>query len=579
MTALSRWLLRRPSCPEADPAWTVFTVGAWRWQVASPWVAVLRIGDQMAPPRADALSLPDLGLPLETWQRAGILDVVKAGKHRTVWRLRLPQATLYVKFYPLADWQAWLRQKLRPTKARTEALTALRLQQLGIRTVTPLAWGETAQGASCLITLGLQEAVTVRDVLEGRQPADLHPAERRRLTAELADLLARMHDQSIVHDDLHAGNLLLARGPDGDWQLHLVDLHAVRFKSRLTWQQAQANLVMLNRWFVQRSSRSDRLRFWLRYVSARSAAAGLNADIRTLAQDLESKTWQSCLRFWQKRDRRFVTENAYIRRICQGFCAGFAVRDLPAELIQELADDPDRPFASASAMLKASPSSAVVVLRRSFSGQTVHYVWKRFAVTRWTDPWVHLVRPTPAQRSWLNGHRMRECGLPTPRPLLVLHRKRRGLIGESYLLTEYLENAVPLRDAWNAVATRPGRRILIEGTARLIREMHRRHLSHRDLKAANLLVNERGELFVIDLVGVERHRVLDHKRRIQNLARLHVSFWNDPTLRAADKLHFLTVYLQAGLHGMIEWKAWWRAIAAATQRKIEQNRRRRRPLS
>jgi hypothetical protein len=120
---------------------------------------------------------------------------------------------------------------------------------------------------------------------------------------------------------------------------------------------------------------------------------------------------------------------------------------------------------------------------------------------------------------------------------------------------------------------------VVERTARLLRDLHRRGLAHRDLKAANLLVGTDGELSLIDLVGLERPGNLSNKQRIQNLARLHASFHDDPRLSKADKLRFLRIYLSWGLFGSKGWKAWWRAIAEATARKIERNRRRGRPLT
>ncbi len=559
--------------------WTVRSRGPWRWHVAAGWVEVLLTFSAESPRDHADLKLPELGLPLGTWHQAGRLLVVKSASHRIVWRADLQNATLFIKYYPLADWRARIRQCLRPAKARTEALTALRLQSCGIRTVTPIALGEAEDGSSCLVTLGLRHAQTVRDLLEGPQANRLASEERHRLTLELADLIALMHRQGILHGDLHAGNLLLAEAADGQCHIHVIDLHTVHFVSRLRPRQAWNNLILLNRWFIQRSSRTDRLRFWRRYVARCAHSPLAPAAPKQTARRLEQETWQSCLRFWRKRDRRCVSENAYFQKVRLGRCVGFAVRDLPVELIRELAADPEAPFADSSRVLKCSRSSAVVVLERAWAGRSARLIWKRFGVTRGSDPWVHLVRPTPALRSWINGHRLRECGLPTPRPLLVLHRRRFGLVWESYLLTEFVENATDLRQAWDALQTRGERRRTIEATARLIGEMHRRCLSHRDLKAANILATAPGELILIDLVGMERLRKLSRRRKVQNLARLHLSFCLDGGLSLLEKLRFLGAYLRSGGGDCRDWKRWWRDIAAATVKKIEQNRRRGRPLS
>ena len=62
--------------------------------------------------------------------------------------------------------------------------------------------------------------------------------------------------------------------------------------------------------------------------------------------------------------------------------------------------------------------------------------------------------------------------------------------------------------------------------------------------------------------------------RVQNLARLHVSFCQAEWLSRTDKLRFLRAYLgREGFRDRRAWKAWWRDVAAATDRKLARNRR------
>jgi hypothetical protein len=204
-------------------------------------------------------------------------------------------------------------------------------------------------------------------------------------------------------------------------------------------------------------------------------------------------------------------------------------------------------------------------------------VYKRFRVTSQADPWLSLLRPTAAHRSWVNGQGLWERDLPTPRPLAVLHRG--GLLArEGYLLTEKVPDALDLHAFVRGLGPperQVGLRRLIEQVARLVRDLHRRRLSHRDLKAANLLVNPERVWFV-DLVGVRRHRRLARGRRVQNLARLNASFLHHGGLTRTDRLRFLRDYLRGGFH---DWKRWWQAIGAATLAKVARNERTGRPLA
>src|SRR5262249_30846490 len=159
----------------------------------------------------------------------------------------------------------------------------------------------------------------------------------------------------------------------------------------------------------------------------------------------------------------------------------------------------------------------------------------------WLSPW----RRTAALRSWVLGQGLRERCLPTPRPLAVLHRRRHGFKYEGYLLTEkvpeardlhaYLAELVELKHAerWSRL------RRTSDQVARAVLGLHRRMLSHRDLKAANILMPPaRSPLphphaqdagvpvnaqwpWLIDLVGLPPYHRLRRARRVQNLARLH----------------------------------------------------------
>jgi serine/threonine protein kinase len=267
----------------------------------------------------------------------------------------------------------------------------------------------------------------------------------------------------------------------------------------------------------------------------------------------------------------------------------WASRQVPEALLRQWLADPDAPLrATGSRVLKHSRSSTVSECLAPLTRGPVPVIYKRFSVTRWHDPLVHLVRNTPALRSWRNGHRLLDVGIPTARPLALVHRRRFGMTWETYLVTEKLSGAVDLRTYAQSL-TGPNesadRRALFEQTARLLRSLHRHHMSHRDLKAANLLVTppmqsgETGKVHLIDLVGVQRFRKLSQRQRVQNLTRLHVSFLDAPWLTRTDKRRFLRTYLHGDRSAQAEWKTWWRGVANATQGKVAQNRRRGRPLS
>ncbi len=535
---------------------------------------------------------PD-GPRLDEWLATGQAHIVKHGPHRTVYHVVLPEIDFYFKHNRLADCRAKLREWIRPSKARIEYRHALAVAERGIPTFEALAVGEPCRGTpardSYLLTRALPETRPLNSFLEitlPQWPSRRQARLRQRLAAALARLLAQMHDAGIAHYDLHPGNLLLRLDADDCVELFLVDLHAVRIGAPLAWTARRANLILLNRWFLLRSQRTDRLRFWRYYES-------LTSPPSDAIEQIERGTLRSNLRLWHKMDRRSVQSNRHFRAIQSGEVSGHVAADVFGEALAELAAAPDAPFQRPDALiLKKSPSSAVVEFDLSTPHGPRRIVYKRFAVTRWSDPWTALFRPTPALRSYVMGHALRLRCLPTPRPLAVWHRHRFGLPREGYLLTEKVADAMDLRAFVDSLHTLPpadcraSLRRLIDQTAHLLATLHQRRVSHRDLKAANLLVSGAStldresnvSLHLIDLVGARRLLKLRRERRAQNLARLNASFLNHPGVTRGDRLRFLRVYLRWGLRGRVGWKHWWRRIADATARKVERNLRNGRTL-
>ncbi len=571
--------------------------GGFHWQVA-PTLAE----------RGDLSWLLDAnGLRLAEWEAAGGVQVLKRAPHRMLYRVTLPQLDFHLKFYPMNDARALLRQLVRPSKARMEYDRAREVASRGVPTIEPVALGEVPNrpGASYLLTRTLPGTRSLAWFLENEMPLlerRLATLIRQRLARELGQLIARMHDGGILHHDLHPGNVLLTLDAENEPSLYLIDLLDSRLRSPLDWTTCQTNLAMLNRWFLLRSGRTDRLRFWRAYETARTQPLP-PASPGSRERTLERASLASCLQFWRSLDRRCLGSNRYFRRVRGPNARGHASTQLPADLVEQILRDPDALFDTEGARrLKDSRSARVAVV--SAAGQPL--LWKRFAVTTWSDPWTALFRPTAALRSWVLGHALRLRGLPTPQPLLMLHRTWLTLPREGYLLTEFIPEARDLLAHADHLRCVPEvereerlRAVTLQ-LANVVARLHRYRLSHRDLKATNILVSPKpwvmprtdksqtGEppsgrvgsdhVWLIDLVGLRQQRRLGQRRKIQNLARLHASFRAHPLVSTTTKLRFLKAYLgERGQDAMV-WKAYWRGIAEATAAKVARNLRSGRPL-
>jgi serine/threonine protein kinase len=263
-------------------------------------------------------------------------------------------------------------------------------------------------------------------------------------------------------------------------------------------------------------------------------------------------------------------------------------------------NDPDAPFREpGSVVLKDSRTTKVAEVVLPVGGVPTKVIYKRFNRKKWLDPLLALFRPTRGWRAWQSGQHLNSRGLPTPRNLAFIQKQaiRRGwaptwlLPLDTYILTIRAEPSMTVADyvsrcisALSEPRRRQARHDLAKALARLVRSMHERSLSHRDLKAANILVEgdplaEILKLTLIDLVGVDLSHPLSQSRRVKDLARLHVSMSRLDGWSRTMALRFLRDYLPWASTRRDDWKALWRAVERRALKKERRNKRNGRILS
>ncbi len=546
--------------------------------------------------------LDQAGLKLELWRSEGRLSIVKQGPHRVVYKVDLPRGPIYIKHFLTPDRRAILRQWFRRGKGRNEGRRSLQLASLGVPTITPVALGERRRRRflfeNYLVTLAVDDATPLDVFVEQALPGWPEPSRsltRGRLADALAAMTARLHDAGLMHHDFHPGNILVRFDRDQTPELVMIDLDALRRRKEVSWAQARGNLALLDHFFWLRSSRVDRWRFVKSYLAERRGG-GEKPVAREFAVAIEAETRQWAERLWRRWGRRCQRSNKYFATLSEGRCWGAVSRDLDAGCARAFVADPDGAFSGPDVeFLKDSRTTTVALTTMTVRGEPRRVVVKRFNRKKWLDPLLALFRPTRAWRSWQAGQHLAARGVATPQNLAFVARRGRFreaplwwfLPHETYLVTLQQESAIPLSTylsevlpALPAAERRRRKGSALEALARLIRTLHDRSLSHRDLKASNILIEPGGErLSLIDLVGVSLKHPLPESRRIRDLARLAASALAVPGTTRSDLLRFLRSYRPWGLLPLGDWKGLWRSIDRGIGRKRDMNQRRGRPLS
>lgn len=535
------------------------------------------------------------GLRLEHWKEQGLATLIKQGPGRTIYRVRLPGLDLYVKHFRATTFVNFLHQLIRQGRAEKEFQLAHLLEECGVATVKPVALGERRRNGmlleSFLLTETIPNGLTLYELIEHcvmNQRMPFPPSRRFHLTRELARLAALIHQAGIEHRDLHERNIVAQANLEGNYRLFLLDLHELRLHKPLEWASACKELARMGRYFTLRTTVTDRYRFFVHYARSR----GFSTErIRALASKTEHATLLSRADFWRRRDTRSPYKNSRLQEYRIGGMQIFAASEIPEETVRRLAADPDAPFHDHVVYwwkIGRSTRVAEVDLPTIRRGETL--IYKQYNFKGWHESLAALFRSNQATRAWNWGAALLLRELPTPRPLVLIHKLRLGLPVTSYLITERVPDSLTInrylqRHLANMDA-KEGKRLIrgvLTESAYLLRKLHDRGVSHRDLKASNILASYSDDiahphLWVIDLDGVQTWHTVPERHRIQNLTRFHVSFHNNPWVSRADKLRFLRIYLGRAFADKNRWKLFWHSIREHTEKKIARNLRKGRSI-
>ena len=202
-------------------------------------------------------------------------EVFKRIQNRRTFRIERDGRAFFIKCHHGVGWREIIKNLLvlkRPVLgAMNEWLAILRLHELGVETMQPVAVGvrgwNPAQLDSVLVTEALGDCISLEDYCRGWLSTPPSIKAKRLLIRRLAQIARRLHQNGVNHRDFYLCHFLLAQpwdGEDSDLHLYLIDLH--RMQRRRTTPRRWAVKDVGSLWFSAREidlplSRTDLLRF------------------------------------------------------------------------------------------------------------------------------------------------------------------------------------------------------------------------------------------------------------------------------------------------------------------------------
>jgi len=208
---------------------------------------------------------------------SGIL--YKRNRFRSVVKIPANGKNLFLKRHFNTSQSLW---------AEREWHNIYRLNAVGIPTMTPAAFG-TGRTGSFLFTESLEPAQSLKDFISSYfiRPLDNKRfSEKLRLTARLAELAKRLHQNNLFHKDFYTGHIFIER-LGGNFKLYLIDVQRVceytQFQNR--WQVK--DLASLNFSCENTAvTNADKMRFFKLYLGIDK----LNVKEKAFAYKIISKT-------------------------------------------------------------------------------------------------------------------------------------------------------------------------------------------------------------------------------------------------------------------------------------------------
>jgi Lipopolysaccharide kinase (Kdo/WaaP) family len=472
--------------------WSTRRMGQWDWRLHPAYSFLLEPGGP------DWTRLQDDPRAVQ----------VKSNDGRHVYRVQLERGLLFAKVgLPPRKWHGRLRRRWSGTDAERECRVAAYAAKHGIETIRAIASAEApAQGrnpTSILITVGLPSSEPLSDVWSRLDPDDR--ASRRiknHIADEVARLLAHAHQNGFEHYDLHSGNVLLDALSPGRYRPLFVDLHSVATGRPVSDRGVIRNLAQFNQWFRLHATLTDRIRFLRRYLVWRDTLQGegaygrrLGMGTSELVRRLESAARKHANGLYAQRDRRVLRDGKYFTHIdlddgwqahvfleAKHPVAGSRASEMvfTKDQWREWLRDPIKLVQPTSRrdLLKDSASATVCRASLPHPGGEIEVVCKRSTGKNPFKRFLGIFRRSRPMTTWHRANALLHRQIMTARPLAVLERRRFGVVLDSILVTERIENPIDL-DTLLTVTMRnmPARRQVwlkanvIDKLARVVRQL------------------------------------------------------------------------------------------------------------
>jgi len=232
---------------------------------------------------------------------------------------------------------------------------------------------------------------------------------------------------------------------------------------------------------------------------------------------------------------------------------------------RELLSDPDRLFTLPTCqIIKDEKKVRVGRVVLQLGEEILNVYLKRYNAFSWRYKFGSLFMKSEAYRSWQGADLLCQVGFNVGTALAAVEYRSFGMLAKSFYMSAEVSGSSTVDVFWDSKSKEMNRqqiwrlqKLVIRELAQLFISLHAKAIYHKDMKDANILVQERNgtrQYYLTDLEDVSVPGRLSSRRKIKNLVQL------DRTLgkrfSRGRRLYFLKEYLQTRYDDKAERRKW-----------------------
>ena len=368
----------------------------------------------------------------------------------------------------------------------------------------PLFLGITETGDYVVVTEKIIDSTTALEKFHNTQNPDL----KNHLLVKICIEVAFQHKAGVLQKDFHLGNFILAKE-----NIYTLDPGQMQFFSQeVSKEKSISNLSMLLL-YLSDDDKNTRDELCKKYYKLRNWQYE-NQEELLIEKEIKyqrKKGIEHGLKKSLRTSKRFIRikKGSVTAVFDKAFCGDIEALELINQIDNIMLDGDILKSGNACFVSHLSWNKSNIVIKRYNFKNLIHSLY-------------HSAMNSRARNVWLYTQRLLMLGIPTPKPLAYIEKRRGSILWNSYIITEYVEGRslhFVLNDENLPDSDRAKTKKQVE---ELLDKLWSYQITHGDLKHNNILITQNGPVLTdLDSMRVHKFNLSFKPKQAEDIERFN----------------------------------------------------------